>query len=79
MTPLQSPTIEHIVNRIATSLTDIQLSLQTPLVVAYSGGVDSTVLLQAAIAFREQFGGPIHAIMPNSGQSTANYSVVLKT
>ena len=69
MTPLQSPTIEHIVNRIATSLTDIQLSLQTPLVVAYSGGVDSTVLLQAAIAFREQFGGPIHAVHVNHGLS----------
>ncbi|MFZ8198857.1 tRNA lysidine(34) synthetase TilS [Alteromonas portus] len=62
MTPLHSPTIEHIVNRIATSLTDVKLPLQTPLVVAYSGGVDSTVLLQAVIAYREQFDSPIHAV-----------------
>ena len=69
MTPLQSPTIEHIVNRIATSLTDVELPLQTPLVVAYSGGVDSTVLLQAVIAYREQFDSPIHAVHVHHGLS----------
>lgn len=69
MTPLQSPTIEHIVNRIATSLTDVKLPLQTPLVVAYSGGVDSTVLLQAVIAYREQFDSPIHAVHVHHGLS----------
>ncbi|MEC8638548.1 MAG: tRNA lysidine(34) synthetase TilS [Pseudomonadota bacterium] len=69
MTPLQSPIIEHIVNRIATSLTDVKLPLQTPLVVAYSGGVDSTVLLQAVIAYREQFDSPIHAVHVHHGLS----------
>jgi tRNA(Ile)-lysidine synthase len=69
VTPLQSPIIEHIVNRIATSLTDVKLPLQTPLVVAYSGGVDSTVLLQAVIAFREQFDCPIHAVHVHHGLS----------
>jgi len=69
VTPLQSPTIEHIVSRIATSLTDVKLPLQTPLVVAYSGGVDSTVLLQAVIAYREQFDSPIHAVHVHHGLS----------
>ncbi|WP_334019340.1 tRNA lysidine(34) synthetase TilS [Alteromonas sp. S015] len=69
MTPLQSPTIEHIVNRIAASLTDVKLPLQMPLVVAYSGGVDSTVLLQAVIAYREQFDSPIHAVHVHHGLS----------
>lgn len=69
MTPLQSPTIEHIVNRIATSLTDVKRPLQTPLVVAYSGGVDSTVLLQAVVAYREQYETPIHAVHVHHGLS----------
>ena len=69
MTPLQSPIIEHIVNRIATSLTDVKRPLQTPLVVAYSGGVDSTVLLQAVVAYREQYGTPIHAVHVHHGLS----------
>ena len=69
MTQLQSPIIEHIVNRIATSLTNVKLPRQTPLVVAYSGGVDSTVLLQAVIAYREQFDSPIHAVHVHHGLS----------
>ncbi|WP_394221887.1 tRNA lysidine(34) synthetase TilS [Alteromonas gracilis] len=69
MTPHLSPVSEHIVNRIAMSLDNASLSLKTPLVVAYSGGVDSSVLLQAVIAFREQFGNPIHAVHVHHGLS----------
>lgn len=69
MTPHLTPVSEHIVNRIAMSLDNARLSLKTPLVVAYSGGVDSSVLLQAVIAFREQFGSPIHAVHVHHGLS----------
>ena len=69
MTPLQPPIIEHIVNRIATSLTGVKRPLQSPLVIAYSGGVDSTVLLQAVIAFRELYNAPVHAVHVHHGLS----------
>lgn len=61
--------ISYIVSRIAKSLTDAELPLQTPLVVAYSGGVDSSVLLQAVIEYREQYNGPIHAVHVHHGLS----------
>jgi tRNA(Ile)-lysidine synthase len=61
--------ISYIVSRIAKGLTDAELPLQTPLVVAYSGGVDSSVLLQAVIEYREQYNGPIHAVHVHHGLS----------
>lgn len=60
---------DYIVSRIAKGLTDAELPLQTPLVVAYSGGVDSSVLLQAVIEYREQYNGPIHAVHVHHGLS----------
>ena len=59
----------YIVSRIAKGPTDAELPLQTPLVVAYSGGVDSSVLLQAVIEYREQYNGPIHAVHVHHGLS----------
>ena len=60
---------DYIVSRIAKGLTDAELPLQTPLVVAYSGGVDSSVLLPAVIEYREQYNGPIHAVHVHHGLS----------
>ena len=60
---------EHVVNRIEHLLSEAGMSLQTPLVVAYSGGVDSSVLLQAVIAYREQFNAPVYAVHVHHGLS----------
>lgn len=60
---------EHIVNRITHALADAAYSQKTPLVVAYSGGVDSSVLLQAVVDYRDQFDCPIHAVHVHHGLS----------
>lgn len=60
---------DHIVQRLAHSLSDANFSRKTPLVVAYSGGVDSTVLLHAVSIFREHFHCPIHAVHVHHGLS----------
>ncbi len=60
---------EHIVNRVERLLSDADFSLQTPLVVAYSGGVDSSVLLNAIVGYRERFDAPIHAVHVHHGLS----------
>lgn len=60
---------DHIVQRLAHSLSDANFSRKTPLVVAYSGGVDSTVLLHAVSIFQEHYHCPVHAVHVHHGLS----------
>ena len=60
---------EHVVNRIEHLLSEADMSLQTPLVVAYSVGFDYSVLLQTVIAYREQFNAPVYAVHVYHGLS----------
>lgn len=69
MTRQLSSVSEHIVSRITHALTDANMPVNSTLVVAYSGGVDSSVLLQAAIDFREQHGCQLHAVHVHHGLS----------
>lgn len=69
MTGQLHPLSEYIGQRITHSLNDAHLSLTTPLVVAYSGGVDSSVLLQALVEFRELYHCPVHAVHVHHGLS----------
>jgi tRNA(Ile)-lysidine synthase len=59
----------HIAKRVTQTLTEFNLPSDTPLVVAYSGGVDSSVLFHAAVSLRDQEGGELHAVHVHHGLS----------
>lgn len=61
--------IEHVKTRIAHSLAEANLPHNTPLVIAYSGGVDSSVLFHAAVHFRDLTGSAVHAVHVHHGLS----------
>ena len=60
---------KHVAKRITQTLTEFNLAIDTPLVVAFSGGVDSSVLFHAAVSLRDQKGGELHAVHVHHGLS----------
>ena len=60
---------KHVAKRITHTLTEFNLAIDTPLVVAFSGGVDSSVLFHAAVSLRDQEGGELHAVHVHHGLS----------
>lgn len=61
--------IVQISDAIAASLLEANQPLDAPLVIAYSGGVDSSVLLHAALEYREQHHCDLHAVHVHHGLS----------
>lgn len=61
--------IVQISDAIAASLLEANQPLDAPLVIAYSGGVDSSVLLHAALEYRDQHHCDLHAVHVHHGLS----------
>ncbi|CAD5286366.1 tRNA lysidine(34) synthetase TilS [Alteromonas sp. 38] len=64
-----SEIIDHICESITAALANTSFEAPPLLVVAYSGGVDSSLLLHALHAFREQISTPVHAVHVHHGLS----------
>ncbi|ANB26338.1 tRNA lysidine(34) synthetase TilS [Alteromonas stellipolaris] len=64
-----SETVSHICESITTALANTSFEAPPLLVVAYSGGVDSSLLLHTLHAFREQTSTAVHAVHVHHGLS----------
>jgi len=64
-----SDTIDHICESLTLALADTSYHTPPLLVIAYSGGVDSSLLLYAAHRFREHTTTPVHALHVHHGLS----------
>ncbi|AEF04243.1 MAG: tRNA(Ile)-lysidine synthetase [Alteromonas sp.] len=64
-----SEIVNHICESITAALADTSFRAPPLLVVAYSGGVDSSLLLHALHVFRKQTSTPVHAVHIHHGLS----------
>lgn len=69
MPPISTEIGQQVIDSIAAGLNDANLPLHSPLVVAFSGGVDSSVLLQLALLYRDQYHCELHAVHIHHGLS----------
>jgi tRNA(Ile)-lysidine synthase len=67
--PISTEIDQQVIDSIAAGLNDANLPLHSPLVVAFSGGVDSSVLLQLALLYRDQYHCELHAVHIHHGLS----------